>query len=149
MGLMFVVVSVGQRVVGTPEGLPAIRAFFTPIVAFFATGIVLAMLMLMPYTSAQALGVLLVILGIAGLAYMVATGAHAAWRRSDLALDDWVWYVALPFLSYLAICGCGIALWNKAGAAFYVVGAAAILLLSIGIRNAWDLVVYISQHHEE
>lgn len=149
MGLMFVVVSVGQRVLGAPEGLPAIRAFFTPIVAFFATGIILAMLMLMPYTSAHALGVLVGILGVAGLAYMFATGAHAAWRRSDLAFDDWVWYVALPFLSYLAICGCGIALWNKAAAAFYVIGGAAILLLAIGIRNAWDLVVYISQRNEE
>lgn len=149
MGLMFVVVSVGQRVLGKPEGLPAIRAFFTPIVAFFATGIVLAMLMLMPATSAPELGVLLGILGIAGLGYMFASGAHAAWRQSDLALDDWVWYVALPFLSYLAICGGGLAIGSKIATGFYVVGGASILLLVIGIRNAWDLVVYISQRSEE
>jgi len=59
MGLMFVVMSLGQRTLATEEGSQAMRALFTPIVVFFATVIVVAMLMLIPDPVPRLLGVLL------------------------------------------------------------------------------------------
>lgn len=148
MGLMFVVVSLGQRTLATEEGSRATRGFFTPIIVFFATIIVVTMLMLVPHPSAIELGVLLAVVGAGGLIYMVASGAHSMWRSGELGVDDLIWYVLVPYLCYAAIAVAGVALWRATGVAFVVAGVAMLLLLITGIRNAWDLVVYNIQRGE-
>jgi len=67
MGLMFVVMSLGGRTLATEEGVRVTRGFFTPIVVFFATIIVVAMLMLIPRVYPSALAVLFGAVAIAGL----------------------------------------------------------------------------------
>jgi hypothetical protein len=142
MGLMFVVMSLGQRILATEEGTRATRGFFTPIVVFFATVIVLSLLMLMPQTEGAALGVLLAILALAGFLYMIGSGAYKAWRTNELGIDDLFWYVVLPYVSYLIIGVSAAAIWKSSQIGLYSAAAAILLLLLIGIRNAWDLVVY-------
>jgi hypothetical protein len=150
MGLMFVVMSLGQHALATEEGQRATRAFFTPIVVFFATVIVVAVLMLVPDTPPTALGVLLAVVAGAGLIYMIASRAHTIWRTSELGLDDLMWYVILPYVGYAATGVAAVAIWKTAGFGFYAAGGAMLLLLLIGIRNAWDLVVYnIQRSHNE
>ena len=146
MGLMFVVMSLGSETLNSDEGKKAMRGFFTPIIAFFATAILMAMLVLIPGATPQALGILITVVAAIGIAYMGASGAHALWRSSDLGIDDWIWYVALPFLSYLVICAAGIFIWLGLTFGLYVAAISVILLLVTGIRNAWDLVVYTVQH---
>lgn len=149
MGLMFVVVSLGRGILGRDEGGSAIRAFFTPVVAFFTTMIVVSMFMLIPRSTPGVLGVLLICVALSGLSYMFASGAHTRWRESELAFDDWVWYVALPFVSYLTVGAAGAGIWSLSAFGPYALAAAMVLLLLVGIRNAWDLVVYTSQHTGE
>jgi hypothetical protein len=142
MGLMFVVVSLGQRSLATEQGTNATRGFFTPIVAFFASDIVLAMLMLIPQTSPSGLGVMLLVLGIAGIVYMVFSRAHRFWHENELGYDDLMWYVVLPYVSYFIIGVSAVGVWNMTPFGLYTMAAAMLLLLLIGIRNAWDLVLY-------
>ncbi len=149
MGLMFVVVSLGQRSLASEQGTHAVRAFFTPIVAFFTTEIVISMFMLLPRPAPGALAVLLAGAGITGLVYMFVSGAYRQWRSSNLGLDDWLFYFALPCLSYLIIGAAALGVWKTAGFGLYGVAAAMILLLLIGIRNAWDLVVYITLQNRD
>jgi hypothetical protein len=148
MGLMFVVVSLGQRKLASEEGTRATRAFFTPIVVFFATVIVVAMLMLIPNTAPSALGALLVALAVIGISYMIASGAHSTWLTSDLGFDDLMCYVVLPYSAYVAIGVAGFAISRSASFGFCIAAGAMLLLLLIGVRNAWDLVVYQIQHSE-
>src|SRR5690349_7531480 len=96
MGLLFVVMSLGQRTLATEEGKRATRGFFTPIVVFFASVIVVAMCMLVPATSARALGAMIAAIALVGLFYMIASGAHHLWRTSELGYEDLMWYVVLP-----------------------------------------------------
>ncbi|MBV8172045.1 MAG: hypothetical protein JO219_08955 [Candidatus Eremiobacteraeota bacterium] len=146
MGLMFVVMSLGQRSLASERGSQVTRAFFTPIVVFFATIIVVAALMLFPDTSPHTLGALLGAAALIGLGYMIASGAHDLWRTSELGLDDLVWYVILPYASYAGIGIAGIATWSEATFGFRIAAVAILSFLLIGIRNAWDLVVYSIQH---
>jgi hypothetical protein len=58
---------------------------------------------------------------------------------------DWIWYVGLPIAAYVLLLLSGIGVLIQAPLSLYGVAAALILLLVIGIRNAWDLVIWISQ----
>src|SRR5215469_13606679 len=142
MGLMFVVMSLGGRTLATEEGVRVTRGFFTPIVVFFATIIVVAMLMLIPRVYPSALAVLFGAVAIAGLIYMISSGAHRVWRTSELGIDDLMWYVVLPYVGYAATGVAAGGFWNAAAWGEYVAASAMLLFLIIGIRNAWDLVVY-------
>jgi hypothetical protein len=142
MGLMFVVVSLGQRTLATDEGARATRSLFTPIAFFFATAIVVAMLMLIPDVVPGALAALLATIAVTGLTYMIASGAHSFWRTQELGIDDLTWYVLLPYLSYATIGVAAVTVWNASAFGLHTAAAAMLLLLLIGIRNAWDLVIY-------
>jgi hypothetical protein len=58
---------------------------------------------------------------------------------------DWIWYVGLPIAAYVVLLLSGIGVLMQASLSMYGVAGALILLLVIGIRNAWDLVIWISQ----
>lgn len=145
LGLMFVVASLSQRIVSTDEGSTASRAFSAPVITFFVTAIVVSMVMLVPRPSPKALAVLLAIIGLGGFLYMINSGAHKQWRERGLGLDDLAWYVALPFLAYAVVAAAAVEVWSAARYGFYLSAAAMLLLLLIGIRNAWDIVTFIAQ----
>jgi hypothetical protein len=82
---------------------------------------------------------------LAGLAYIVWIGTYKQWRESELQWDDLVWYVALPVLAYVLMLAAGIGMWLRSAFGAFTLGAATILLMVVGIRNAWDLVLWFAQ----
>lgn len=142
MGLMFVVMSLGQRSLASEEGSRVARSLHTPIIVFFVTIIVVSMLMLMPDTVPTALAALLAVVSVFGLIYMVANGAYTTWREHTLGFDDLMWYVALPYLSYAMFGASAVMIWKATPFGPHVEAGAMLLLLLIGIRNAWDLVIF-------
>ena len=63
--------------------------------------------------------------------------------------SDWLWHGMLPFLAYASLVVAGILLGSAPGAALYVVAAVALLLLYIGIHNAWDSAVWLTTKPRE
>ena len=59
-------------------------------------------------------------------------------------LEDWIWHAVLPLSSYAALAAAALTLTRRPEASLFVIGAAALLLLFIGIHNAWDTVTYIA-----
>ncbi|MGH7583970.1 MAG: hypothetical protein ACREL5_12160, partial [Gemmatimonadales bacterium] len=59
-------------------------------------------------------------------------------------LEDWIWHSWLPFVSYGAVAAAGILLASHPHPALFVIGGAALLLLFIGIHNAWDTVTFMA-----
>jgi len=59
-------------------------------------------------------------------------------------LEDWSWYLALPLLAHIALIFAAWMLTKNPSLALYIVGAAMILLLLAGIRNAWDMVTFLA-----
>jgi hypothetical protein len=144
-GLMFVVVSIGPEVIiGRPMG--GVRAFVTPTVVYFSTVLVVSAVMMMPRVGPVVLGVLLLLGGAGGLAYICWIGTYKQWRDSDeLGWDDLVCYVALPILGYVLMLAAGVGMWMRSAFGAFTLSAAMILLAVVGIRNAWDLVLWFAQ----
>ena len=145
MGLTFIAVTLAPEVIADRTST-AVRAFTTPIVAFFATVLVVSLVVLIPGLTPAAAAILFAIIGLGGIAYMLSTGVQRQWREMELGIDDWFWYIALPVLGYVALAVSAAAMWNADPWALYVTAAAALLLLIIGIRNAWDVVITMVQH---
>jgi hypothetical protein len=144
-GLMFVVVSIGPQVIAT-RSTGGVRTFVTPVMVHFTSVLAVSALMLVPLMTPGVLAVLLALGSLGVLTYIFAIGVHRQWRQSKLDREDWIGYIGLPVLSYLAILGSAVAIWREAASGFVIVAAAAILLLIVGIRNAWDLVIWMAQN---
>ncbi len=144
-GLMFVVVSISPDTIGSrpPEG---IRAFVTPTIVFYATVLVVAALMMAPHAAPRLVSTLLGLGGVAGIGYMIWVDGHGQWRKAKLGVDDWFWYIGLPALGYLVLLAGAVALWLRAETGTRLVATAMVLLLVVGIRNGWDLAIWMAQH---
>ena len=56
--------------------------------------------------------------------------------------EDWLFHVLLPFAAYMLLAATACAALFRLREALFGVGGAALLLLFIGIHNAWDAVTY-------
>jgi hypothetical protein len=56
---------------------------------------------------------------------------------------DRIWYIALPYFAYTAALAAGIGVLREDAWALPLIAAVMLLLLAIGVRNAWDLAVWL------
>jgi len=147
-GLQFVVIVLGSEVgVG---GAPTTRAFGTPTVVHFCAVLLIAAILSAPWQGLAGPGLVLTTTGIAGVAYALRVIQHAR-RQTDYTpvLEDVVWHFALPLLSYASLLVAAVVLRRYPPAALFAIGGTAILLLFVGIHNAWDAVTYIALNGRE
>jgi len=145
-GLMFVVITLlagVRRRVSLPGG--AIAAFNTPNVVHFCAALLIAAILSAPWQAFWNVGLLLGLVGLAGVSYVVIVLRRAC-RQNDyqLVLEDWLWHMVFPLVSYTALVIVAIVLPGNPVPALFVIGAATVLLLFIGIHNAWDNVTYLT-----
>jgi hypothetical protein len=142
-GLQFVVmtlISESGRVRGTKE---TVSAFSTPNVVHFCASLLVSAIMTAPWPGPRPAGVALALCGMTGILYCVAILRRARRQRDyKPVLEDWIWHVALPILAYVALILAGARLTRVNEAAF-AVGGVTLLLVFIGIHNAWDTVTYV------
>jgi hypothetical protein len=63
--------------------------------------------------------------------------------------EDWLWHAILPTLAYGALLGMAFLIWRRADQSLYGVAAISMLLLYIGIHNAWDVAVSVSLRKQQ
>ncbi|SRR5579871_310623 len=143
-GLLFVVVSLGPRVVAQRVGAGT-RAFVSPIATHFIYAFVLSALMLVPAMPGQALATCLAAAGLGGAVYTAWTGVLRHARTHKLSVLDHIWYAWLPLLVFVLLLGCGLLLLASWRPALDGVAAACVMLIIIGLRNAWDIVLWMAQ----
>ena len=142
-GLMFVVVTLiagVRRRVSTPSG--AFTIFNTPNVWHFCAALLVAAILVVPWQVFWQASVLLGLCGLVGVSYVLIV-LRRMYRQSDYqpVIEDWLFHTVFPLISYSAFVFAAILL--PAQPALFVIAAATILLLFIGIHNAWDNVTYI------
>ena len=148
-GLMFVVITLVAGNAPRRSGGGELAAYGTPNVVHFCAVLFLAATLAAPWESLHVVGVLLVIAGVAGAIY-ASIIARRVIRRArledsyDPVLEDWVWFVILPLVAYGALVVAAFLFLVDPTPALFIIGAAMILLLSIGIHNAWDTVTYLT-----
>jgi len=149
-GLTFVVIALIRE---TAQGVrpTGLGAFVTPMIVHFCGVLALAAFMSMPHQTPATLSVGLALGGLAGVVYGAFVGADMAnisrgETRYIPVREDWIWNVILPTLAYAGLMVMAALIWDRrlAVQALYCVAVLALGLLFIGIRNAWDLVVWIS-----
>jgi hypothetical protein len=143
IGVQFVVIALiaNMRAVATHE---SVRAFGTPTVVHLAGALMISAFMCAPWPSLLMAAVALGAWGASGLIYG-AIIVHRARRQSAYApvWEDWLWHTVLPCLMYAAFTTAAILLRTRTPLALFVVAAAALGLLLIGVHNAWDTVTYV------
>jgi len=149
MGLVFVAASLGASLVKAGSTASGIRAFVNPTIIHFSAVLVLASLTLIPTQGFNSLGSLLCLTGVAGLLYagvvIVQLRKHHR-RHTPVALVDWFWRACLPTLGYLLILTTALGLLMRVPFALNGLALAVIVFLLLGIRNAWNLLLWIAQH---
>jgi hypothetical protein len=148
-GLQFVVIALGAgaQLVGAEA---SVRAFGTPTVVHFCAVLLLAAILSTPGQTPVSLSLCIGLAGLAGLAYALWVVRHAR-RQTGYApvLYDWIWHAGLPLSAYTCLLVAGIAVRWHSAAALYVVGATALLLLYVGIHNAWDAALWMALKRKE
>jgi hypothetical protein len=142
IGLQFVVMTlIAERPqVGSGE---ASSAFGTPTIVHFGCCLLISALIRVPWPNLLTGALTGGVVGVCGVIYMAFT-VYRMQRQSfyQLDLEDWTFHVLLPFLAYGALTISSAAAISYTYNAMFGVGAATLLLLFIGIHNAWDAVAY-------
>jgi hypothetical protein len=143
-GLQFVVMALvadAQRK-GSSE---TVHAFGTPTVVHFCMVLGTAAVLSAPWHSVTGPAVLLALCGLGGVGYAGIVTARARRQTSyKPVLEDWIWHSILPFVAYLCMAIGAITMGRPDGAGLFAIAAASLLLLFIGIHNAWDSVAYVA-----
>ena len=146
-GLQFVVVALSADSEGLSTGSDV---FATPTVVHFCAAFLIAAILSVPRQTPASLAACLAAEGLAGIIYaiivMLRFGKEMHYKP---VLEDRIWHIVLPSVAYVALFTSGIATYRHEVGALYVVAATALLLLLIGIHNAWDAAVYIATRKQE
>jgi len=146
-GLQFVVIALVAQAQATGS-MGEIRAFGTPTVVHFCAALLISAILSAPWHTLPHVGWALVLCGAAGVVYALSVIRHAS-RSTGYHPDaeDWMWYVVLPLGAYTALLVSGIEFTSHATSALFEIAAISLVLLFIGIHNAWDTVTYVAVKH--
>jgi hypothetical protein len=145
-GLMFVVVTlIASRHGQVSASAEGIATFSTPSVVHFCTALLIAAILSAPWQALWNAGLLLGLCGLAGVIYAIIIIRRAHRQTAyEPVLEDWLWHATFPLISYTTLVVAAITLPVNPVPTLFGVGAATVLLLFIGIHNAWDNVTYIT-----
>jgi|SRR5215469_13347307 len=143
VGLMFVAASIGSTVFNEDHA-GALQAFITPTVVHFAAALFASLVIMIPEHSWHSLGELLSVGGIAGAIYSSRVLMQLIIRhRFNVDITDRMFYALIPLVGYLLALSAAVLMFLQAAAGAYVMAAAMLLLLLAGLRNAWDMMLWI------
>jgi hypothetical protein len=143
-GLQFVVMALvaeSQARTSTRE----IDAFGTPTIVHFCAVLLVASILSAPWPKLWQAAAAVAICGTFGVGYTLIVIRRA--RRTTNykpELEDWIWHAALPLIGYVILLVGGVALAVRHVPALFGIAVFALLLLFVGIHNAWDTVTYVA-----
>lgn len=143
IGLQFVVITLIADMPMRDGVAQAGQAFATPTIIHFGAVLLLAGILSAPWNSFVPVAVLWGLMALMGLIY---TAVVARRMRRQTAykpeFEDWLFHALLPFAAYVALAVSSFTAQSELSGSLFAVAAAAMLLLFIGIHNAWDAVTY-------
>lgn len=143
-GLQFVVMALVAES-PTQRSSDSIAAFGTPTVVHFCLCLTVSAVLSAPWPSLHAASYPLVGIGIGGALYTLLVIRRARRQTNYQAVaEDWLWHAVLPLLSYVVLLGAALCLLHHPVTALFLIAGAALLLIFVGIHNAWDTVAYLA-----
>jgi hypothetical protein len=142
IGLQFIVITlIAERpMAGAAE---AGAAFGSPTIVHFCAALFLSALLHVPWQTITIDASIWGLLGFGGVVYSVVVARRMKMQPAyEPVFEDWMFHAALPLAAYAALAVSSFAATFHEREALFGVGGAALLLLFVGIHNAWDNVAY-------
>ena len=144
IGLQFVVMTLIAGRPFKPGEAQAGDAFATPSVVHFGVVLLLSALNCAPWGEVGVVSTLWGLLGVCGIVYVVLVARRMkAQDAYKPVFEDWLFHLLLPLAAYAALALAAFPARPYTRAALFLVGAAALLLLFVGIHNAWDSATHL------
>ena len=142
IGLQFVVLTlIAQR-----PGLPiaeAGAAFSTPSVVHFAVTLLLSAVMSAPWQTIGGVAVFWGLVGVGGVVYSLVVARRMKLQTAyKPVFEDWLFHTLLPLAAYATLAVSAFITLFRPRPALFLVGAATLVFLFVGIHNAWDAVTW-------
>jgi hypothetical protein len=144
-GLQFVVIALVAEMQRTDGGTETIDAFGTPTVVHFCAVLLMSATLSAPWHGLTPAAWILGAVGLAGVCYAVIVTLRARRQAGyQPVFEDWLFHSILPLAAYVALLVAAAIMVRDSTASLFGIGAVALLLLFVGIHNAWDTVTYIA-----
>jgi hypothetical protein len=143
IGLQFVVMTLIADMPIARIDAEAGDTFTTPTVVHFGAVLLLSAGASVPWDGTAAVAVVWGLLGLSGAVYVVLVARRLRLQTAYRAVfEDRLCHVLLPFTAYGVLVAAAIAACSHPRPALFLAGSATLLLLLIGIHNAWDVIRY-------
>jgi hypothetical protein len=145
-GLMFVVITlIPERRAKDAVAQGALAAFGSSTLVHFGAALVVSALLSAPWDLVAQAGVAVALCGLAGLGYgAVVLRRIRRQTHYETVREDWLWYVLSPLAAYGTLVAGGLIACRSPKPGLFAIGAATLGLVLLGVRNAWDSIVYIA-----
>jgi hypothetical protein len=142
-GLQFVVMTlIGESTTGRKDSL---AAFGSPNVVHFCAALLVAAILSAPWATMRGAGEAVAACGVLGVVYSIVVTRRAHRQQGyEPVLEDWIFHAILPTIAYATLLWAGIACERSSAQAMFYIGGAVLLLVFIGIHNAWDTVTWMT-----
>jgi hypothetical protein len=143
IGLQFVVTALVANLPMLPAAGADAEAFSTPTIVHFGTVLLVAGVVSAPWHGSTPPAVVLALAGLAGIVYAISITMRL--RRQTAYrphFEDWLCHAALPLVAYAVLFASACMMLRALEQAPFGVAGAALMLLFIGIHNAWDAAAY-------
>lgn len=142
IGLQFVVLTLVAERPHAQMG-EASAAFATPSVVHFGVVLLLSAVMSAPWHGVGPVAVLWGLVGLSGVLYgVVVMRRMRAQKAYKPVLEDWLYYGLLPLIPYAMLAVAFFVTRAEPRRSLFVVAAATLMFLFLGIRNSWDAITY-------
>src|SRR6266581_1118953 len=143
IGLQFVVIALIAETPDARADAQAGAAFSTPSVVHFAVVLLLSAIISAPWHTIGAVGVVWGLMGISGIVYALIVARRMRLQTAYRPVfEDWLFHALLPLAAHGILAVSAYLAQSHARPALFLVAAATLLLLFVGIHNAWDAVTY-------
>jgi hypothetical protein len=142
IGLQFVVMTlIAEK--SSPAVAEVGPAFATPTIVHFSATLLVSLLLRAPWPSVTAAAFACGAVGLCGLIYTLLLARRI--RRQPAYqpdAEDWSFHILLPLLAYALMTPAPLPSLAHERETLFGIGAGVLLLLFVGIHNAWDAVSY-------
>jgi hypothetical protein len=141
-GLTFVVIALAAD--AHSVRLSGLRTFVTPTIVHFGSVLALAAYLSVPGQNTLSLSLGFTMVGLGGVIYVGTVGAGIARITGAYVpvAEDWIWNAILPGIVYAGLLAGGLLIWRSVEFSLYMAAAVSVLLMIVGIHNAWDIAVW-------